>query len=63
MDEISKYLMVDRRRCQMHNSKTSISRSEGFAVIIDKIKITGSYINKMNDLIHQHKVGLNDNDS
>ena len=40
----------------MHNSHMSISRCKGFAVIIGKMKVTGSYMDIIHNLIHGAKI-------
>ena len=51
MDTLSKTLMFDRRQRKIINNQYAISRGEGFAIIIDKQKVIGHYINTIHDKI------------
>lgn len=56
MELLAKSLMFQKRHHKMKNSAMSISNDEGFAVIINNTKVTGSYINTIRDNIQGQKL-------
>ena len=56
MDWITKSLMSEKRRLKNNNSQLSVSAGEGFAIIINKVKLSGNYINTIHDIIQGNAI-------
>ena len=56
MDWLAKFLIFEKRRLKNKNSKFLDSASEGFAIIINEVKISGNYINNIHDMIHGNAI-------
>ena len=48
--------MHDRHIKMKKNNSIVIADDENFAVIIEKIKISGNFVNTIHDLIHREKI-------
>ena len=55
MDLIERPLMFVRRKKLIKNSNPTISNDDQFSIIINKIKVSGDYVNIIHDLIHRKK--------
>ena len=58
MDLLTKSLMFEKRRNKSRNKQISITPGEGFAVIFNKKKISGNYINTIHDIVQGCKTLL-----
>ena len=56
MHLLAKSLMYTRRQQQHNNKLIGISKAEGFAVIVHKVKISGNYVKLIHDLIQGNRL-------
>ena len=48
--------MFEQRQRQKRNNHMSISSGKGFAIVINKVKVSGNYINTIYDMIQGHSL-------
>ena len=56
MDQLEKLLIFGKRKNKIKNKSMAMSKHEYFIVIIDKIKVTGDYINLIHDIIKGYQI-------
>ena len=52
MDWLAKSLMFEKRQLRKKKSMLSVSDGKAFAIIINKVKVSGNCINTIHDMIH-----------